>query len=139
MRRQPALQGLGHRVSDLAVNVELELLGRGVADTHGTGVQEAAQPRDLPFRQAPLTSQPIHDLHLGGIAGDTAQKPLAPGRCLLVVTQFHEGLKRHRGVTQPAEPVVPVPRPARVFGQGCRRSGDDASGRHVGQSLERDQ
>ena len=49
---------------DLAVDVELELLGRGVADPTGVGSLVARQPWQLELGQPPLAADPVHDLDL---------------------------------------------------------------------------
>src|SRR5262249_61272958 len=84
-QRGPALQRseampprLDHRVSDLAVNVELELRRRRVADANRTGALEAGEPRYLPLRETPLAADAVHDLQLVGAPGDGPEQPVAP-------------------------------------------------------------
>src|SRR6516165_1918513 len=58
------------RVEDLAVNVELRLVYRGIANADGARPLKSGQPRDLPLGKPPLTAQTIHDLQLIGAARD---------------------------------------------------------------------
>ena len=88
---EPALavaHGAAHR--HLAIDVELELLGRGVADAHRVRALVARQPGHLPLGQPPLAAEPVHDLHLVGAAGDRAQQPVAPGPRLVVIAGVHQ-------------------------------------------------
>ena len=55
------------------------------------------------------------------------------------MARHEQRLEGEGGVTQPDEPVIPVPDPADLFGEGGGRGGDDATGRGVGEGLERDQ
>src|SRR5262249_50976850 len=66
---EAALQALIEAVDHLAVDVELELAGGGVADPHGPGILVAGEPIDGPLRQAALAGDAVHDLHVLGIAG----------------------------------------------------------------------
>ena len=50
--RDPDPPGLVERIDDLSVHVELELLGRRVADSDGLGALVPGQPRRLPIRSA---------------------------------------------------------------------------------------
>ena len=136
---QPALAPLEHRVHQLAEHVELELVGGGVADPHGRRALVAGQPVELELGQPPLARGPVHDLHLGGRAGDGAQQPVAPGLRLVHVARVHERLERQRRVAHPAEAVVPVAHAADRLRQRRGRRRDDAAGRPVGQRLQRDQ
>ena len=80
VRRDAVRARLVQRVDDLAVDVELELLGGGVADAHRPRALVAGQPVDLPLGQPPLARDAVHDLQLVGIAGGGPQQPVAPGR-----------------------------------------------------------
>src|SRR5205085_3452979 len=54
---------------DLAVDVELELLGGGVADPYRLRALIAGKVRQLVLGQAPLAADPVHDLDLRRVAG----------------------------------------------------------------------
>ena len=139
LAREPAAPRQVQRVHHLAVDVELQLAVRGVADAHRLRALVAGEPRHLPFGQAPLAGDAVHDLHLVGAAGDGAQQPVAPRLRLLVVAGVHQREQRERRVAQPAEAVVPVARAAELLRQRRGRRRDDAAGRRVGQRLQRDQ
>ena len=127
------------RVEDLAVDIELELRRRGVADPHGGRPLVARQPVELALVQAALPREPVHDLDVGGVAGDGAQEPLAPRLGLLARAGLQHREERQRGVAQPAEAVVPVALAADPLGQRRGRRGDDPAGRRVRHRLQHDQ
>ncbi len=51
-------------IDQLTENIELELIGSGVANAHRAGAPVAGQPRHFPLDQLPFTGQAIHDLDL---------------------------------------------------------------------------
>src|SRR4029079_8879767 len=61
---------LMQRVHKLAVNVELQLVVRAVADAHGRRVAESLEPRHVPFAEPPFAGDAVHDLRLLGPPGD---------------------------------------------------------------------
>src|SRR5713101_309748 len=65
-------------VHDFTVNVELELVMSGVAGADRRAALVTGQPRQLEFRQPPLSREPIHDLELLGTPRDRAQEPFTP-------------------------------------------------------------
>ena len=69
---------LVERVDHLAVDVELELLARRVADADRRGALVAGEPRELELGEAPLAGDAVHDLQVAGIAGDRAEEPAPP-------------------------------------------------------------
>src|SRR5271157_4887170 len=77
-RGQTAQMGVVERVENLAIDVELGLVCRTVADAYRPRALIARQPGDLPLAQPALTAQPVHDLDLVGAAGDGAKQPVAP-------------------------------------------------------------
>ena len=138
-RRLGLRLGLVERRHHLAVDVELELAGGGVADAHGCRALVTREPVDLPLVEAALAGGPVHDLHLRGIAGDGPQQPVPPGHGLVVEAAAHQRLEGQRGVAQPAEPVVPVAVAAEGLGQRRGRGRHDPAGRLVGQRLQGDE
>ena len=88
-RRHAELLGTVDRVDQFAVDVELQLSGRRVADTNGGGTFVSRQPRKLVFVEPPLSPDAVHDLDILGIAGDRADHPVAPGGRLLDVSSGH--------------------------------------------------
>ena len=136
---EPGLAGAVQPVQHLAPDVELELVGGGVADPDRRGALVPGQPvaaRYSGSRRSP--SSAVHDLQVGRVAGDGAQQPLPPGPGLVVVTGAEQRLQGEGGVAQPAVAVVPVAGAAELLGQRGGRGRDDAAGRRVGQRLERD-
>ena len=76
---------LVQRVHQLTVDIELKLGMRRVSDPDGLGVLIARQPRHLPFGQAALAGDRVHDLELLQAARDGADEAIPPGACLIVV------------------------------------------------------
>lgn len=136
---QAARPGDVEAVHHLAVDVELELVDRAVADAHRPGGLVAVEPAEFELGQAALAGHAVHDLEVLGAAGDRAQQPRAPVARLLDVARADQRVERHRGVAQPAEAVVPVAHAAEIFRQRRGGGGDDAAGGGVGQRLQRDQ
>ena len=58
------------RIHQLAEHVELELSVGAVADAHGRRPLVAGEPVGLPLHQVALTTESVHDLEVGRIAGD---------------------------------------------------------------------
>ena len=133
------LHRLVERGHDFAIDVQLELAGRRVADPYRARALVAREPVDLPFVEAALTPGPVHDLHLRGVPGSSSQEPASPGHGLLVEPAPHERLECEGGVAQPAEAVVPVASASDGLGKRRGRCGHDAAGRFVGECLEGDE
>ncbi len=112
---------------------------RGVADPHRLGAFVAGQPGSLPFQQAALAHDAVHDLHIGRRARGCPQQPTVPGGSFLGIARVHQRQQREGGVAQPAEAIIPVARTAELFRQRGRRRRDDAAGRSKGLRLQRDQ
>src|SRR6185312_12732867 len=87
---QAAESRLIERVHELAVDIELQLGVRRVADADGAGTLIAGQPRYLPLRQPPLAGDGIHDLKLVGTAGNRAKEPSTPCPRLVVIPCSHQ-------------------------------------------------
>src|SRR5271168_2542774 len=77
-RGQAAQMGVIERVENFAIDVELGLVCRTIADAYRARAFIARQPRRLPLAQPALAAEPIHDLDLVGAAGDRAKQPVAP-------------------------------------------------------------
>jgi hypothetical protein len=80
-------------VHDLAVDVQLELLGGGVADPHRVAVV-AGQPVGDVLVEAALAGHAVHDLQFGRVAGDRPEQPLAPGLGLALESGVEQRLQR---------------------------------------------
>ena len=128
---------LVQRVDDLAVDVELALVRRAVADADRLRALVAAEPGKLELREPALAGDAVHDLEVLGRARDRAEEPVTPGACLLDVSGADEREQRQGRVAKPAEAVVPVPHAADPLGQRRRRRRDDSAGRRIRERLQR--
>ena len=63
-RSQSALAGLRHDISQLAKNIQLELLGGGIADPHRAGVAVTSKVRKLDLVQPFVAHHAVHGLKL---------------------------------------------------------------------------
>ncbi len=131
--------GLIHDVGDLAVDVELQLFGRRVADAHRPRIGVAAQPRRLELRHAALAAQTVQNLDLARVAGDRPQQPAAPGERLFLETRVQQRDEDEGRVAQPAVAIVPVAHAAERLGQRGRGGGQHRAGACVGERLEGEQ
>ena len=138
-RREPAGARLVQRVEDLAVDVELELRARRVADADGPRPLVALEPRELELRDPPLSGEPVQRLRPVGRACDRAEQPVAPRARLVLVSGADQREEGERRVPDPAEAVVPVPDAAEALRQRRGRGRDDPAGRRVRQRLEGDE
>ncbi len=123
-------------VDELPVDIELELIGGGVADAHRDGALVAGQPRHLPFDQLPLAGQAVHDLNLARAPGHAALQPRPPRLRFLDIARRHQCHQRQGRIAQPAIAVVPVAFAAELLRQRRRGRGDDPAGLRVGQRLQ---
>src|SRR5665811_13612 len=70
LRREAAFPRLMQRIEQLAIDIELGLLVRGIADAHGRGLLVSWQPGKLDLVKPALAGDTVHDLHLLGAAGE---------------------------------------------------------------------
>jgi len=78
-------------VHDLAVDVELELGHRFVADPDGFCPLVAGKVLELELRESPFPPDAVHDLHLAGVPRDGAAEPLHPRPRLVGVPREAKG------------------------------------------------
>ena len=76
---------LVHRVEDLAVDIKLKLLRRGVTEADGARPFVSRQPGKLHLGEPSLAGESVHDLDLRRLAGHRAEQPLPPGSGLFNV------------------------------------------------------
>ena len=133
------LRGREQDGDDLAVDVQLELLGCRVADPHRLGALVAGKLRQLVLGQPPLAADPVHDLDLRRVAGAGTQQVVAERDRLVGVPGCEQRLQRKHRVAQPAIAVVPVAHSADVLRQRRRRRGDEGACRLGGHRLQHDQ
>src|SRR5690606_27526444 len=117
IRREAAEPGMMQRIHDLAENVELKLLVRGIPDAHRRRTFVPRGPWGLPPRNPPLAGNAVEDLGLIGRPCSGPDEPVAPGLGLAEVAGIHQGQKGQRGIAQPTVAVVPVSDAAYALGQ----------------------
>src|SRR6059058_4675451 len=96
------------RVCNLAIDVELQLAGRRVAQMHGLGAFVAGKPAESRLFDAPLAREAITDLELAGLASNRAQQPIAKSAGFFEISAVHQGIQSESRITQPAVAVVPI-------------------------------
>ena len=126
-------------VEHFAVDVELELSDRRVADPHRRCALVARQPGEFRIRRAAARRARPYMICRSSGAPATARKShschaFASSR----IAGPNQRVKRERRVAKPAIAIVPIARPAQLFGQRRRCRRDDAAGRLVGERLQRD-
>ncbi len=127
---------VGHGIDHLAVHVQLELVGRRVADPDRPRSPISGQPVEDAFGRRLVAVQVVEDVELGPGQPGGLQQPLEEGVGLVGKAEPVECPDRERRVAQPAEPVIPVERAADSLGQGRGRRGDDRTRGSVDQELE---
>ena len=129
-------------VDRLAVDVELELVRRAVADADGTGPAVALPVLEDLLGQVAGAVDPVHDLQRGlpvrAPVLYAVTQPAGEGGRLLPEAQAEQGVHGEGRVPDPGVAVVPVAFAADLLGQPGRRCGHQAAGRGVGHELEGD-
>jgi hypothetical protein len=129
------------RVHELAVDVELELVGRGVADPHWLRAPVAGQVGQFPLGQIGASVNAVHDLHRARGAscarGRMPENEAHKGIGLAGEAQPQKRVDAEGGVPNPYVAVVPIPLAADLLGQAGRRRGHDGAGGSIGQQLQR--
>ena len=104
-------------VDQFAVDVELQLRVRGVADPHRLCALVAGQPGGLPFQEAVLAHDAVHDLHVRRRTRCRPQQPAVPCGGFLRVAGVHQRQQCEGGVAHPTEAIVPVSGTTKLFRQ----------------------
>ena len=123
-------------VEHFAIDVELKLLDRSVADADRLRAFVAGQPGNFVFLEPSVARDAVDDLQVVRRAGDRAQEPLVPRLRLVEDARSDQRIEGEGRIPKPAKAIVPVARPAQLFRQGCRRGRDDAAGLPVRERLQ---
>ena len=128
-----------HRVHELAVDVELQLLDARRCRC-APGASRGSPPGDRRTSSVsswrPSMPYMICSAPSGPISRQRASSQLMKRVGLLGEADAHEAVQREGRVAQPGVAVVPVARAADVLGQAAGRRRDDGAGRLVGEQLE---
>ena len=124
------------RHHDLAEDVPLTLLVRGVPHAHRAGAPVSGQLGDLVLVEASLSADAVHDLDVARVPRDRPQQPAPPFLGLLPVPVGEQDADGQGRVSKPHVAVVPVARTAVRLGQARRGCGRDAPGVFVGQRAQ---
>ena len=136
---QAALARLAEHIGQLAIDIELQLLRRRVADAHGARIFIAGQMRQLDLVQPLFAHHAVHGLELLRRARDHAHQPMLPDIGFLGVTGIEEGQQREGRIPQPAIAIIPVAAAADLFRQGGGDRRDDAAGGLVAEAFQGEQ
>ena len=91
----------------------------------------ARQPWSLPFRRTMHPRDAVQNLNLMRRTRGSAHEPIAPCLGLCVVPCVHQGQQGQGRISQPAEAIIPVSRPAQLFRQRCRGRRNNAAGASI--------
>ncbi len=129
-----------HRVHQLAINIQLDLVDGLIADAHRPGATVAAEVVQLGFWQLLTTVDAVEDVDFGRLAAAVADASFEPTHVSIGFVdeaQAHKGIDGKRGVTDPSVTVVPVALAAGCFRQPEGGGGDNCAVFARGQQLQR--
>ena len=115
-------------VEHFAVDVELELFDRPIADSDRSGAFVARQPGMFEFLEPPFARYAVENLQVVRSSGDRPQEPLVPRLRFVEDARPNQRIKGEGRVPKPAISIIPVARAAQLFRQGRRRGRDNAAG-----------
>ena len=114
-------------VEHFAIDVELELLDRPVADLDRSRAFVARQPGNFIFLKPSLARDAVDNLQVVWRASHCAQEPFVPRLRLVEKASPDQRIKGERRVPKPAVSIIPIARAAQLFGQRRRAGGDNAA------------
>jgi hypothetical protein len=137
-----AILGQAECKHGFAVDVELQLVCRAIADTNRTRIAIPLQVVERFLYQVRRTVHAVHNLEWsGGGAGvflDAVAQPLQERHRFVFEPQCHQCANRIRAIAHPGKPVVPVALAAQLFGQSRGGGRHKCTGRRVGHQLQAD-
>ena len=123
-------------VKHFAIDVELELSDRAIADSDRGRAFVARQPGNFIFFKPAFSRDAVDDLQIIRRTGDRAQEPLVPRLRLVENAGANQRIEGEGRVPKPAIPIVPIARAAQLLWQGRRGGRDDAAGLPVRERLQ---
>ena len=138
-----AALGVPDGVEHLAVRVELELFGRGVADPHRCGSSVALEVVERVLLEIGAAVDAVHDLQRARCASLACSSTRSRSHARNATASSPNPSRssawtRERRVAKPGVAVVPVALAADLLGQTGRRGRDRRAGRGVREQLQRD-
>jgi hypothetical protein len=126
---RPVLVGEVHRIHQLAVDVELELIEGAVADADGPRAAVPVEVVERVFGQVAPAVDPVHDLQGSVPAGfvDARLQPLHEPRRLLGEADPQQRVEGERGVPDPGVAVVPISHASQLLGEAAGGRRDDGA------------
>ena len=129
-----------HRVDQLAVDVELELVGRAVPDPDGRRAPIALEVVEHLLGNLGAPVDGVHDLEGAGLVADAlaeaVRQPVHEAGGLVGEAEPEQRIEGEGGVPDPRVAVVPVAPAADLLREARRRRGDHCPRRLVGEELE---
>src|SRR5688572_25526592 len=95
-------------VDDFAVGIELDLFGRCVPDAYRPRRQVAVEVGELFFSRWDLTVNVVKNAELWPSETCRVEQPVYERARFFVVAEAKQRPNRERGVSQPAEAIVPI-------------------------------
>ena len=130
------------RVDQLAVDVELELLGRAVSDPDGRRAGVALEVVEHGLLEVGPAVDAVHDLKravtAAGRLAEAVGEPAHERLRLLGEAEPQERVEGEGGVADPGVAVVPVALAAELLGKARGRRGHDGARGPVGEQLQRE-
>ena len=127
-------------VDQLAVDVELELVGSAVPDPHGRRAPVALEVLEHLLGQLGAAVDRVHDLERPRLVtdplGQAVSQPVHEARGLVSKAEPEQRVEREGRVPNPRIAVVPVAAAADLLRQARGRRRDHCPGRLVGEELE---
>src|ERR1700722_5415301 len=103
-------------VEHFAIDVELELSDGAVADSDRSRAFVARQPWNFELLEPSFARHTIENLQVVRRPGDRPQEPLVPRLRLIENASANQRVEGKGRVPKPAIPIVPIARPAQLFG-----------------------
>src|ERR1035441_9971730 len=135
--QMPAVEGeLRGCVHDFAIDVELQLVARGIADANRSRFTIARKIVEFAFYGSFIAVDVVHDAQLRLRQTSGLKQPVEKVFRLVPIVEFEQGADGEGRVAQPAVAVVPIETGSDAFGKRGGGRGNDGAGWNIVQQLE---